>query len=124
MYSCKNADLSRTILDPFSCSAYDELAYDFLATIRTQGMPKVVGVLQRLSNQAPVERKDLKKLFNRYYESEFPEKIKTVEVEKLQNVMRSFSQAVVFTEEIKWREIKSYMIAENITLDENGQLQL
>ena len=124
VFSCKNADLSRAKLDPFSCSAYDGLAYEFLTAIRTQGMPKVVGVLQGLSDHTPNKQKDMKKLYNRYFESEFPDQIKIIETEKLQNVMRALSQAAVASEEMKWREIRSYMLAESISHDENYQLQI
>ena len=47
--SCKNADQSTLLLNPFeNAKAFDELGYAMLTCLRAQGFPTVIGVLQDL----------------------------------------------------------------------------
>jgi len=47
--SCKNADQSNILLNPFeNAKAFDELGYAMLTCLRAQGFPTMVGVLQDL----------------------------------------------------------------------------
>jgi len=47
--SCKDADQSSVLLDPFAhARAFDDMGYAMLTVMRAQGFPTVVGIVQDL----------------------------------------------------------------------------
>lgn len=103
--------------DRFS-NAIDEVGYKALGLLRSQGLPALVGVLQHLERQQSKKQPQLKKLFQRYFESEFTNQHKFLNVNlataqsDINALLRQI--AVLFPEEITWRHNRSYMLA-NIT---------
>lgn len=70
--SCKDCNADRINLDPYSQSnAFDELGYSMLRCLRAQGLPASFCVLQDANIFPDIKRKNVKKLFHRYFESEF-----------------------------------------------------
>lgn len=117
--SCSDSDVKGVKMDPDRFSnAIDEVGYKALGLLRSQGLPALVGVLQHLERQQSKKQPQLKKLFQRYFESEFTNQHKFLNVNlataqsDINALLRQI--AVLFPEEITWRHNRSYMLA-NIT---------
>jgi len=74
--SCKNTDVSNWKKEPDRYSqAIDEFGYNILSILRAQGLPQHICILQDLDLIELNHRNEIKKLFNRYFDSELnPEK--------------------------------------------------
>jgi hypothetical protein len=70
--SCKQTNASKITNDPDQYSgAIDDTGYKALALLRSQGMVNLIGVLQHLEHASSKKQPQIKKLFKRYFESEF-----------------------------------------------------
>jgi hypothetical protein len=63
--------------------AIDERGYKALALLRSQGMVNLIGVLQHLEFTSSKKQPQIKKLFKRYFESEFTDRHKFMHVNAL-----------------------------------------
>jgi hypothetical protein len=71
-------------MDPDQYSgAIDEQGYKALGLLRSQGMVSLIGVLQHLEFASSKKQPQIKKLFNRYFESEFTDKHRFMTVNAL-----------------------------------------
>jgi len=76
-FSCKNIDVANWKKDPdVFANAIDEKGYETLTMMRGQGLPYSIGVLLDLDHVSEKKRSEVKKLFHRYFVSEFTEKDK------------------------------------------------
>ena len=123
VFSCQDIDISKSKLDPSTCAAFDETGYKSISLLRTQGMPQILGVIQHLDTHAAKKQKDIKKLFSRYYESEFPDSSKLVNSEKPLAFIRALESSLGNIEEPGYKNIRSYMWAHQIDVN-NNLLQL
>lgn len=75
--SCKETELNGLKVDPEKFSnAIDETGYKALGLLRSQGMPALIGCLQHLETVSSKKQPQLKKLFLRYFVSEFTDRYK------------------------------------------------
>lgn len=76
-FSCRNIDVSNWKKDPdVFANAIDERGYEILTMMRGQGLPYPIGVLLDIETVGEKKRGEVKKLFHRYFVSEFTEKDK------------------------------------------------
>lgn len=114
--SCKETDTSKISNDPDQYSkAIDEQGYKALGLLRSQGMVNLIGVLQHLEHTSSKKQPQIKKLFRRYFESEFTDRHKFMNVNCL-NIETDINAllrqiAAQFPDPITWREHRSYMLA-------------
>ena len=120
VFSCRNIDISKAKLDPSTCPAFDEVGYSLLTLLRTQGLPPVIGVLQHLETNPTKKQKDIKKLFSRYYESEFPNSLKMCSSAKSYQSLRSITTIVSQYEEPQFKAIRSYFWANSANIVGNS----
>lgn len=119
VFSCKNADLSKAKIDPSTCQAIDHMGYTVLSLLKTQGLPPVIGVLQHLETNSIKKQKDVKKLFNRYYESEFPNGAKMCMSTKLYQCLQSIETVLSHTEENNFKACRAYLWGNNVGVNGN-----
>ena len=82
--SCKGTDESQLKVDPDKSSgAIDEQGYKALALLRSQGLVSLIGVLQHLETMSSKRQPQIKRLFLRYFTSEFTDRHKFVCVNKM-----------------------------------------
>lgn len=102
--TCRNVDLSNWKKDPdVFAHAIDERGYEILQVLRGQGLPVPIGVLLDLEQVKEKKRGEVKKLFHRYFTSEFSEKDKFHSLEDEQDtrlLMRSIE--VAYHKEFFW----------------------
>lgn len=85
-------------------------------------MPSLIGVLQHLETVSSKRQPQIKRLFLRYFTSEFTDKHKFMNFNLLQAqtdvnaVLRQV--AVQYPEDITWRQNRSYMFGNLVHLDE------
>lgn len=120
--SCAEVDTKGLKIDPDKYShAIDETGYKALGLLRSQGLPGLVGVLQHLETVPSKKQPQIKKLFTRYFESEFTNqhKFMSVNLTNAQNDVNALLRqiAVLYPEEITWRVNRSYMMGQvsNVT---------
>ena len=123
VFSCKNVDMSKAKMDPSTCQAIDEMGYNVLSLLRTQGLPPVIGVLQHLETNSSKKQKEIKKLFTRYYESEFPNSYKLCNSSKPMPLLRTLATSIYNIEEPGYKAFRSYMWP-HIIEHENSSLKL
>jgi len=90
-------------------------------------MATLIGVLQHLEKASSKRQPQIKRLFLRYFVSEFTDKHKFMCVNALNSstdvnaLLRQI--AVTFPEAITWRDERSYMLADLVNVDrENNEL--
>lgn len=123
--SCGESEQKGLKLDPDQFShAIDEAGYKALGLLRSQGLPALIGVLQHLEAHKSAKQPQIKKLFLRYFESEFTNRHKFMNVNLLTaqtDVNALLRQiAVLYPGEITWRQNRSYMLGQvtNVTQNE------
>lgn len=119
VFSCGHLDTSKAKLDPGTCCAFDEMGYKILSLLRTQGIPPVLGVIQNLESNPAKKQKDIKKLFNRYYESEFPNSSKLSNILKPFSFIKNITTSLLNFEEPGYKSFRSYMWAHNVEVYDN-----
>jgi pre-rRNA-processing protein TSR1 len=119
--SCKNVEQNTLVLDPFEhAKAFDEFGYQMLSCMRTQGEPACIGILQDLEVVNPAKQPTVKKIFQRFFESEFSESHKFVSLNNNDaktyfNLMRTFQEVSLV--EMEWRDMRGYLLSEKIEVD-------
>lgn len=79
--SCKETQVEGLKVDPDQNShAIDELGYKSLGLLRSQGLPSLIGVLQHLELSSSKKHPQIKRLFGRYFTSEFTDRHKLMTV--------------------------------------------
>ena len=79
--SCIDTEVEGLKVDPDKYSnAIDETGYKALGLLRSQGMPSLIGVLQHLEKVSSKKQPQIKKLFLRYFTSEFTDRHKFLNV--------------------------------------------
>ncbi|OMJ80851.1 hypothetical protein SteCoe_18801 [Stentor coeruleus] len=114
VFSSRNADYSRAKLDPTSINCFDENAYTYLTALKTQGFPEAIGVMQHLELSPIKKQKDIKKLYSRFYESEFPNSSKMCSSLKPQQLLRNLNTCLKNCEEVGYRANRSYFWAHSV----------
>lgn len=121
--SCKNSDVSQLKINPEEYSgAIDEQGYKALALLRTQGMTSLIGILQHLECVSSKRQSQIKKLFERYFVSEFTDQHKFMYVNDLTKnidinaVLRAI--ATSYCCKITWRDDRSYMLGHVSKVDQ------
>jgi pre-rRNA-processing protein TSR1 len=124
--NCKSADYSKWKTDPDKFSnAIDDFGYSILTMLRAQGLPQHICVLQGLENIPDKHKTDIKKLFNRYFESELsPQKIFNLSGhDENKAIIRLLCSISTFTTHLDIRKHRSYMLCEKLTVN-NTDLEL
>ena len=128
--SCADTEIKGLKTDPDRYSnAIDEVGYKALGLLRSQGQPGLIGVLQHLEKVSSKKQPQIKKLFQRYFTSEFTDRHKFMNV-NLVNASTDMNAllrqvAVLFPEDITWRQNRSYMLAQLNKIDtEKKELHL
>jgi hypothetical protein len=124
--SCKKADASKLKDDPDQYSgAIDEQGYKALALLRQQGMVNLIGVLQHLEYASSKRQPQIKKLFRRYFDSEFTDSYKFMNVNALTietDVNALLRQvASTFPSSLSWRNNRSYMLGNLTKVDKENK---
>jgi pre-rRNA-processing protein TSR1 len=125
--SCKSADYSKWKTDPDKYShAIDEDGYSILTMLRAQGLPQHICVLQGLESIPDKYKTDIKKLFNRYFESELkPEKIFPFSSnDDNKAIIRLLCSISPFTVHLDLRKHRSYMLCEKLLTCGDSDLEL
>jgi len=126
--SCKEAEQSTLLLDPFEhAKAFDELGYQMLTCLRAQGLPTVVGVLQDLELINVNKQNQVKKIYQRFFESELGEEkfisLNNNDAKTYFAFMRLLQEIPL--KQLDWREIRSYFLTEKVQVNpENGILEV
>jgi hypothetical protein len=120
--SCKQTDASKITQDPDQYSgAIDEQGYKALALLRSQGMVNLIGVLQHLEYASSKKQPQIKKLFKRYFESEFTDRHKFLNVNALniETDINALLRAVAtqYPNSLTWRDQRSYMLGNLASAD-------
>ena len=123
--SCADTEIEGLKMDPDQHShAIDEIGYKALGLLRSQGMPSLIGVLQHLEKVSSKKQPQIKRLFTRYFVSEFTDKHKFMNV-NLANAATDVNAllrqvAVLYPEPLTWRQHRSYMLGRltNVGKDE------
>lgn len=124
--SCVDTDIQGLKIDPDRCSnAIDETGYKALGLLRSQGMPSLIGVLQHLETVSSKRQPQIKRLFLRYFTSEFTDRHKFMNV-NLSNAQTDVNAvlrqiAVLYPEEITWRQNRSYMLGHLTKIQEEAK---
>lgn len=117
--SCTKADVEKVKDDPdIHANAIDETGYKILSALRTQGIPSSIGILEHIESIPAKKRNMIKKLFNRYFVSEFSDdyKFHTIDAStqglldsSYKNLIRlltgTFAKNKLF-----WKENRSFML--------------
>jgi pre-rRNA-processing protein TSR1 len=75
--SCRGAEIKDLKKDPDLFSkCIDESGYKIIQTIKYQGLSNIIGVMQHLEEVPQNKKQQVKRLFARYFTSEFSEKDK------------------------------------------------
>lgn len=118
--SCRKTNVQNVKQDPFEHGkAIDEIGYRALSLVRSQGLPSLLGVLQHIEHQSSSKHSQVKKLFQRIFESEFTDKCKFMSINKSSDQLLQTDSnallrqiAVSYPEDITWRQKRSYMLGE------------
>jgi pre-rRNA-processing protein TSR1 len=130
--SCKDADIAKIRDDPDEfANAIDEEGYKLLNVLRVQGIPPSIGLLQHIEMVPQKKKNQVKKLFNRYFTSEFSADYKFhvldgssegFEVSSYKNLLRmltsTFPKSKLF-----WKENRSFMLCSDYRESE-GNLEI
>ncbi|TYZ62595.1 hypothetical protein PybrP1_002355 [[Pythium] brassicae (nom. inval.)] len=89
-----------------------------VSAIRAQGLPSVVGVVQGLEGHTPKQQGDLRKLGQRYFQSEFGDAVKVTQA----SVNAQLSRAIISMtpKTIHWRDARSYLLATAASIVPSG----
>ena len=122
--SASGADETLLKVDPeHNSGAIDALGYKALGLLRSQGTPSLIGVLQHVEKISSKKQSQIKRLFLRYFVSEFTDKHKFMCVNALtetQDINALLRQvAVTHPEPITWRDERTYMLGELISADKD-----
>lgn len=122
--ACKLADFVIFILS--AKEEVDKHGESLLRAIESQGVSNVVMVVQHLDTVEPAKKRpDVKKSLLSYINHFFPatEKVHSLDVvQEAQNVVRSL--CTLNPKGIRWRDARSYMMAEEVRWDEKQGLVL
>ena len=131
-FSCEEAKVDKVKDDPDEfANAIDETGYKILSLLRVQGVPPSIGVLQHIEKINPKKRNMIKKLFQRYFVSEFSDEYKFHVIDgtseglldsSYKNLVRivsgTFQRSKLF-----WKENRSYMMCSNY-IEQEGKLEV
>lgn len=130
--SCKEADLAKIRDDPDEfANAIDEEGYKLLNVLRVQGIPPSIGLLQHIEMIPHKKKNQVKKLFNRYFTSEFSADYKFhvidgssegLEESSYKNLLRMLT-ATFPKNKLFWKENRSYMLCSDYRESE-GNLEI
>lgn len=131
-FSCKETKADKVRDDPDQhANAIDEVGYQILNVLRVQGIPPSIGILQHLESIHQKKRNQIKKLFQRYFVSEFSDEYKFHVIDgSTQRLLSSSYKNLVrmltgtFTrQKLFWKENRSYMIASKYS-ENQGSLEV
>lgn len=124
--SAKNVDESYLKVDPDKYSgALDEQGYRALCMLRSQGTMSLIGVLQHVEDVSSKRQPQVKRLFQRYFVSEFTDKHRFMTVNTMSGdtdinaLLRQI--AVTYPEKLTWREDRSYMLGKVAEVDQKAK---
>ena len=114
--SCREVDQEAMTLNPHEAAkAFDELAYEQMSSLRHQGLPNTVCVLQHL-NEIGQKQDRVLKLFQRFFQSEFESGDKTIVASSDEDIF-TLLRRLQSTPETKmpWRDMRGYMLVEKVS---------
>jgi pre-rRNA-processing protein TSR1 len=130
--SCKDADIAKIRDDPDEfANAIDEEGYKLLNVLRVQGIPPSIGLLQHIEMVPQKKKNQVKKLFNRYFTSEFSADYKFhvldgssegFEVSSYKNLLRMLTSTFP-KNKLFWKENRSFMLCSDYRESE-GNLEI
>ncbi|KAM3131878.1 hypothetical protein pb186bvf_015999 [Paramecium bursaria] len=118
--SCRESNVQQLAIDPLNnARAFDNQGYKILSNLRAQGVLPTICLIQDLDQIQQNKRAQVKKLFNRYFQSEFKDS-HIIGLEQLDNIQVLIRQ-IVGTQEpkLEWRDSRGYMIPEDICFVNN-----
>ena len=131
-FSCEEAKVDKVKDDPDEfANAIDETGYKILSLLRVQGIPPSIGVLQHIEKINPKKRNMIKKLFHRYFVSEFNDEYKFHVIDgtseglldsSYKNLVRMITGTFQRTK-LFWKENRSYMLCSDYS-ECNGNLEI
>jgi pre-rRNA-processing protein TSR1 len=117
--SCKNAEVEKVKDDPdMHANAIDETGYKILSALRTQGIPPSIGILEHIESIPIKKRNQIKKLFHRYFVSEFSDDYKFHTIDgsteglldsSYKNLIRLLTSTFA-SKKLFWKENRSFML--------------
>eukprot|EP01016_Furgasonia_blochmanni_P049610 TRINITY_DN754_c0_g2_i3.p1 TRINITY_DN754_c0_g2~~TRINITY_DN754_c0_g2_i3.p1 ORF type:complete len:859 (-),score=228.30 TRINITY_DN754_c0_g2_i3:1607-4183(-) len=127
--SCKNTVTSGMTLDPYeNARAFDDFGYNMISNLRAQGLLPVVGVLQDLDLHPQPKHTKIRKLFHRFFASEFSDEDKFIPIGNDQDSYFKFLRAVQsvnISDNLSWRAKRGYLLAEKLEVDTSAnQLEI
>jgi pre-rRNA-processing protein TSR1 len=111
--SCRDADPTHLKLAPDDARAFSDSSYDLLCELRSQGMPPCCCLLQDLEHIDAKHQPYLKKLFTRFFESEFGKDQPVLELASVGwqgKLLRQLGNIRAWDPE--WRKGRAYMLVE------------
>lgn len=123
--SCRDTNIEKLNLDPYNnANAFDEWGYKMLSALRVQGIPSTISVLQDIESIPAARQKEVKKLFQRYFVSEFEEHFASIEGEQsIFAFLRQLQGRTLLSYE--WRESRGYMLADEVNVNPvNGNIEI
>lgn len=130
--SCEEAKTDKVKDDPDEfANAIDEIGYKILNVLRVQGIPPSIGILQHIEKIPQKKRTMIKKLFHRYFVSEFSDEYKFHVIDgsteglldsSYKNLLRMLTGTFP-KNKLFWKENRSYMLCSNYK-ESNGNLEI
>eukprot|EP00939_MAST-03C_sp_MAST-3C-sp1_P004095 g4095.t1 len=99
----------------------DTMGDQFLTCLKAQGIPTVVGVIQGLRELKPKKQTGMRKMAQRFFQTEFSKEAPVVDSENTFQLLRAL--AMKAPQVIHWRQMRSYVLAHNVAMlpDDNGR---
>ncbi|EGR34439.1 ribosome biogenesis protein, putative [Ichthyophthirius multifiliis] len=121
--SCKDTNLEKLNLDPYNnANAFSDWGYKILSALKIQGLPSTVQVLQNIASIPQNKQKEVKKLFQRYFMSEFqPESFISIENEQtIFQLLRTLQGTQL--QNFEWKENRGYMLCDEVLVNTQNQV--
>ena len=89
-----------------------------LTSLRTQGLPTSVGLIQNLESLNAKQKTGMKKYATRLFQSELGVDVKVFDDQHLDQLLRSLCDTCPSV--LHWRQMRSYLLAEEVGVNESG----
>ena len=89
-----------------------------LTSLRTQGLPTSVGLIQNLESLSAKQKTVMKKYATRLFQSELGVDVKVFDDQHLDQLLRSLCDTCPSV--LHWRQMRSYLLAEEVGVNESG----
>mmetsp|Transcript_25123 Transcript_25123/g.28906 ORF Transcript_25123/g.28906 Transcript_25123/m.28906 type:complete len:322 (-) Transcript_25123:1543-2508(-) len=130
--SCEEAKVDKVKDDPDEfANAIDETGYKILSLLRVQGIPPSIGILQHIEKVNVKKRNMIRKLFHRYFVSEFSDDYRFHVIDgsseglldsSYKNLVRMLTSTFP-KHKLTWKDNRSYMMCSDY-LEKDGTLEV